>query len=676
MAQDSANKIVTKQYKSQPADDTIDDILSTASSEITFASLSTAPSIPYLKGIDKYHCTAIGDIIEEINYDAWVKYDKTLQLFAIGSIDSGVTLKAVAGATDNNIIGRIERTEVDALDLWNYIIVRGKKVEDGWTEGNASDWTGMAGNVVSNEYTTSLVKVGVGSIKCAKGTSSEGPELHLAFPKYGFDYLDFTKCGSAEMCLFVMQWITGTATLALAPFIRLRDTDDNEIDWILGTDLHTNHYHRIAVPVGMSATRYPNELAGITGRDRWIRATGTEFNWQVEEISILCPLSSVEILYVDGLSLPVKMLATSQDAGSQGSYRIRYRPLNKPDIESQVELQNFADSMRDKLHEPLAALKLTCLGSAGVVAATWKLHPGYKVTVNAPGEGLSGVVYRIIDEHIVIVESEQSPTGYEFFVELSLLPYDVYLERSHWGSAMKPEITLIRELNDRLSALEDQSEEELDYFPGLPNAVADYKVSVQRGTAFPISPIEMMSFYRTDLGVRFLYMDGYGWVPHGGPNLGTRTTTQTPDLNPTEYNVVCSALKGEFEDCGWQDVGDAFTYPNKENAKHELTKVTVEAKRVETGDVVAQTTDLRCMVSINGADWTQFGASTGGLSTSYALKTFTGDYKTALNQTLYVKLQAHITVQAGVSGAGNVYVYVQNFKTDERASLGADMSIA
>jgi hypothetical protein len=151
--------------------------------------------------------------------------------------------------------------------------------------------------------------------------------------------------------------------------------------------------------------------------------------------------------------------------------------------------------------------------------------------------------------------------------------------------------------------------------------------------------------------------------------LGIKSA-ELPVININEYVKPCTAAKGQQSTCDWADFTglDAFAFNAYSYIKHGLTKVTVLA-RVEANEyVISGTTKIRIMYSVNGTDWSQFGSdiSLGEVTTQYALKTFTDDILTALNQPFYVKIQGYIQVQASAEGLASLSIFIKEYQLAER----------
>lgn len=461
--QDLQNKRVNKTgewaYKKQPADDIIDNMLSQASSEITFTSPSTATEIAYTDRGNEFLIEAFRKIMERINYDFFVDMDKVFKIFAIGSIDSGIELKCVANAADNNILD-LKKVEFDSYELRNYIIATAGKIRDGWTDGNASDFTGLTNNVITNEYT--IVHKGTGAIKCAKGSESDC-KLMLSFPEYNYTELDFKTFGTEKCNLWC--YVTGGAAPEPHVILWLEDSSGNQIFYGWEMEATTkNTWLQRPFPVGSEC----EILAYADAKPkRWAYGSGfSAFNWD-HIVDFWVYASDADTLIIDDLSLPIPMIAYAQDGTSQGLYKVRQWPIPAKGIYTQVELDEFAASELAKRKDPIAGLKIIALGTAGIIESACKWIPGYKVKVNSPGDGINNAYYRILEVHIIVAD-EPIMSGYDFIAEVSLVPHDAPVSGKRFAYVDNPDVALLRALHDKIRFLEKQEDLLNDWFPAIP----------------------------------------------------------------------------------------------------------------------------------------------------------------------------------------------------------------
>lgn len=526
LGQDLHNKRNEKMYRKQPADDIIDDMLNSAGCEITFTSPGTAPQIQFTEP-PQYLSDAIRKILEKINYDAYVDNTKAFQMFAQGSGASQFTLKAVAGAADNNILDPVERDEFDAYELRNYIIVRGPKIDDGYSEGNADGWQQeYAGGTITDEtnIAAGLVKKGIASIKFTKPPGNE-IVAKLTFPRYNWPFLPFERYWSERTGIWVYADYAGPL------YIQLEDNNGDKIGIYAGESV-VNEWVQLAVSVGLGCdiATWSSGLA-----KKWFYVSpSVSFNWKVVAIRIY-QSPNMNTMYLDGLSLPFIMLAIAQDGGSQGSYKVRQIPLERRNVRTQKELEDYATSQAAKRKTPLKPVTLVADGNAGLVAGIMRWIPGWVCTVNIPDDAINNVEYRMINVHGMVLENPR-PDGHDLIVEVDLIPKADDVDTLQYSYIKEPDVGLMRDIRDRLEFLEKQQERMQDMFPTLPRPLSHkyelYELSASdhhadwrdptspnyidplalykwlagnSGTSFPADPVDRELFFRTDLNTVYRY---------------------------------------------------------------------------------------------------------------------------------------------------------------------------
>lgn len=479
--QDLLNKQVNKSgvwiYKTQYADLIIDDMLSKANSEITFTpsgdhkygSGIVIPSIAYTDQGDEYLLEAFRKIFEQINYDFYVDANKALQIFPIGTYDSGIDLKCVEGAEGNNLLN-LRKTEFDTYDVRNYIIAKADRIDDGWTDGNAADFTGGANNTISDDFT--IVNKGAGSIKCTKGAGADC-RIILTLPKHNYTNLPMDLIN--EDVMRIAYRYTGNATGFM---ILLEDDAGNKIEWKVPSE-NPDVWYQLSVPVGKLVTKDIHDYLdwmGILHNDstnEWQYESGySTFNWKVVKITFLNwgTVLQPTALWSDSLTLPFPMVSYKQDAPSQGLYGVRKLSFTAKNIKTQAELDAFAASELAKSKDPLYALHVTALGSAGIIGGAFKWVPGWIVNVNSPADGISNADYRISEVHCIV--SEQGQNGHDFIVEADLVPWSSLISGRRLSDLQNPKVALLRGINDKLRYLEKVESIYTDYLPPLPSDAA------------------------------------------------------------------------------------------------------------------------------------------------------------------------------------------------------------
>jgi hypothetical protein len=639
--QDSQNKFYDQVYYDH-ADNIIADILSKSGCEITFTSSGSAPSIYYDCKL-RYVSDAIREILELINYDGYVNNSKVWQMYAIGSVSSGITLKSVADALDNNIIRVIEHTEVDALDLHNYIVALGPVgLPDAWTELNASDWAPLfSGNVISDYTGTSPTapQAGVAAIKAAKGSGSQCG-AYLSFPRYNHQFLDFSLTPSAQISVQVYSHYNTPIPLP-PPCVQLTDTDGNVIEWypnytIGGPAFASGCWNLLSLPIG-----YDQQVHEINQcYNAWYYVTKvTSFNWKITKIAVAsADVTYVDYILIDALTVPYQMVAVNdQSAGT--TYKVRKLPIDRSDITSQKELQQYADSIGPKMKNPIDKLSLVARGDIGLIGGVWKWLPGFKATVNIPAKNLNNANYRFINIHHIIQRHVEF--GFDHVVELDMVPATQQLDMQRWTYATDPQIGIFRKLRDRLRYFEQKDFVVRDLYSGLPPPLGQkYRLtgslSEVHGSAFPSNAQDQQNYYRDDLKMNFRYDAATGeWIPHSGTGAGTKTSavSRTDDVTNDSYYSYTQGLakaqaKTYFEI--WR-----ITYPAQEKIRYLLQECIFQLKCDVTG---LPTAYGKIQVSEDGgSSWTDFGSEQWTTSTSWVEFTADSSFTGSLNTQLIVR---------------------------------------
>lgn len=474
--QDLQNKFYDYVYSGSKADWIVDHILSGSGCEVTFTSPNTAPKI-YYDSKGAFVSDSLKEILELVDYSGYVDTSKVWQMFPHGYKNSGITLSSSAEAASNNIIKLIEHVEADSFELKNYIVVFGPKVEDGWTEGNASAWTGSTGNIISDFYNSAtpetdefLVMKGVGAIHCELNSGTKCG-IVLQFPKYNHDYLDFSTLNSEDLSFIFKQVGTG---IYAHPKIWLTDTDDKIIEYeVTGTSLTNpmaNVTDSLTVSVGKNV-----EIQTVPGLfqasfQTWHYMAGaTSFNWKIKAIKIWNDKdgSNVTDLYIDGLNIPSVQLTAVGDQTAGTPYKVRKQIISRQDIGSQIELDQYASSSALKRKDPIEFLRVYALGSAGYSGSEWVFQPGYACKVCIPDEAINDEYFRIGEVHSIF-ESNALNSGFDFIVELSMVPSGSRLDNQRWTYLTTGEIGPLRQMRDRLKGIEERSLPGRDWYPSLP----------------------------------------------------------------------------------------------------------------------------------------------------------------------------------------------------------------
>jgi hypothetical protein len=210
-----------------------------------------------------------------------------------------------------------------------------------------------------------------------------------------------------------------------------------------------------AVPIGPTVTirfpkyvSYPPPAHYIYPDNEWFFASGSMFNWKVKELRIIGS-SMADYMLVDALTLPIEMYACCDYSEGGRKY---IAAITRFDILTQKELQAYANSICYKRKTPLQRLSLNAVGDVGLIGGAWKWLPGYRVTVNIPTLGLNNVEYRFMEIHHII--ERPGEFGWMHRVEVGMVPATAPLETLRWTYSDKGDIAVMRQLRDRVRALE------------------------------------------------------------------------------------------------------------------------------------------------------------------------------------------------------------------------------
>jgi hypothetical protein len=462
--QDSQNKMYVKVYNDK-ADNVIADMISNSGTEMTYTSDNSAPTVYYnAQGnclLDDFRA-----ILELVDYDGFVDKDKVWNMFphdgSANHPDSGITLKCVAEDLTNNVVKVVDHAENDSVDLKNYIIALGPDITDGWTELNATDWTAVnSGNTVSDYTATSPTtpRAGVAAIKADRGTNPSNVGCKLTFPRYFYNYIDWSGITSDILKFQNFQHYTGSST-TITMRVYLTDTSDNKI-----------HKDYNSVYPGNDVWNTYNYPIGYMEIDAWTFDVGSSFTWLVKEIEFdMYKTGTIDWFLIDALNIPnAQLIGCSYDNSSISLYKKRKLVLQRNDLGTFKELQAYADSILVKRKNPIERLNVWARGDAGLIGGAWKWLPGYQTSVNIPALDLNKK-FRFVEIHHIIERYVEY--GFNHLVELQLVPAAAPLETLQWSygslAVAESNVAQVRALRDRLKRLEQQSIGVSNWYAGLP----------------------------------------------------------------------------------------------------------------------------------------------------------------------------------------------------------------
>ena len=445
---DLANLFLIYNYTAIKFDDLVDNALLIASSEITYTSPHTAPVID-LNFNKSFLQTGFVEAAQRLGYDFIVDNAKALTLWPLASApSSGVLLKSVVGAADNNILLINPETKA-GVDIRNYIRLDAGTLNDHYTEGNAIDFSHVNCTVDDD---SSVFIAGTSSIK-ATITSEDWAILYLQFPNYNHQDLDFSEIDESGTIYFVSDHSVGVDPNAPNVQIYLKDDAGNEITKKQHITAYSS-WQKIDFKIGIAA-----EIGSGSAIREWMFLTGSSFTWRIKRIGIrIFPDDWVSNnhVWIDGLKLGgVDVWACAQDIpGSQATYGRRMIPINRTDVKSQVQLQAIADNELANRKDPIYKLNLTCTLQTGL------LYAGYLVDVLAPtayiGYGSTPVVYRILSIHHAGEPGANLCKWHDAITELELILHDggVGADPTRFKLASSPQVAINTRYDSRLRVLE------------------------------------------------------------------------------------------------------------------------------------------------------------------------------------------------------------------------------
>jgi hypothetical protein len=418
---DLADKFLIKSYAEMPLDEFMYDAIHSAGSTLTYqGNTQTYPHITYT--MDRtFLLDGFVEVASRLGYDFTV-IGNTFWLWALEdapysrNLDgTSVLLKSVLGALDNNIL-LIERAKT-SIDLKNSIRLDAGDLDDDWTEMNAADYSvSLEGNELACSCGDAVdVHIGSGSKASIRANISAGGtginrivKIYLEFPLYGYEELDFSEIDEVACSI----WGTGDAN-GMVPRVYIMDHNNREY---------------AGPPVGQGGARWNQTEfklgAASTGWSGVYSANILLCSWRLKRIGIILQAfgAGVHTVWFDGLKIAgVHIFATAKDAESISLYGERMLPLNRTDINSQVQLQELAQLEIQHRKNPIRTLNLTCTYQPTL------RNSGYLVDVLAPGiyvgSGGVPVVYRILSIHSTITPGVPICRGHDAVTVVELVEH-------------------------------------------------------------------------------------------------------------------------------------------------------------------------------------------------------------------------------------------------------------
>ena len=452
--QDLANLFITRDYGNTLTPPAIfQTSLIEAGSEIGWAaSPSSFSPIPY-KFKRQYLLDGFTEIAKLVNADFYVDDSKILRLFLTADAPSyqgsGVTLRSVAGATNNNILSLDKIGEKVGVDIKNYIHIEAGDIDDHWTEMNASDFNGSGTSSFVDD--SSIFLAGCRSIKGT--TLSQNPNvayMYLLFPMYNHSVLDFSVVGNAD-CKVLIRHNCSTNRI-----LDLYAKDDSGHTIYFRTDdagaNPPNVWQGINFPMGDDV-----EIIDGAEEGKWGASGGSpNFTWKLTRIGVVLSgdAYTANNFWIDGLKLSgITATAIADEGTPWGGHRKRMIPITRTDIKSQLQLDALATSELAHRKDPTQKLKITAIFQPNCKYA------GQVVKVDAPSNGINSVNYRILGLHHIAEPRADLMRNHDAITEFDLVKHTASpgvqsTDPLRFRLSDNPTRTYIQRLEARLRALE------------------------------------------------------------------------------------------------------------------------------------------------------------------------------------------------------------------------------
>ncbi len=414
----------TEDFSSTRAGAVIDDILAGVGDPLLYTDPGGTPFIKYNSQRGKL-VDSFKDISDLSGYDFYIDTTGRVQFFDAGTVASGVALKTVAAAADNNILS-LEESEEIGYDIKNYIELHGGSLKDHWTEGNSADWTDLLGGATAFADETTVTIYGASSIKV---TAADGDET------FGLDFSagKYSQGTSIDMSQFAQNKVlfrhddASTGDYTLRPY--LKDGSGNEVLFTRnksgeGSKGYTENisstvdqWKTMSYPTGKHTD---NAVVAIQTSGRWFGDTA--FDWDdVEDIGFqLITTVGMSIIYIEGWYMPaIEVKSIDQNAASIAAYGTRMYSEFRKDLKSQIELDAESAKILAYKKDPLKKFKATASGQTGTKYAA------QTATIQAPDYGLAGATTYVIQTLHHILHNDTNTRGWDYVTKYELALSDV-----------------------------------------------------------------------------------------------------------------------------------------------------------------------------------------------------------------------------------------------------------
>jgi len=436
-SQDLSNLFISKVWASaKKADDILDEALDRANSEITYASPSSASTIGGYAAHQQFLLDLFKTVLDRANMEAYVDTNKALQAFNIGAIASGITLTysdLVGGITltYSDLVGTIEYPEKAGLGIRNQIHGLGEFV----TNSTADEITEPAGSppagwTTNGTATRSNVNVqeGLWTVRATKGGG--GPVGVTLI--HDLDWaLDPTE---GKFHFWVWAWATsgGGNVVVDDASLQLREDTSNYFT-----------YDFVPADIGpdmVDFTEYDLDIGrdhegnfSMTGHPDWSSINSMRF--------YAATVAETDVyMEVDGIGTHhMNYGGYANDSTSRTNYRKRMELHQDSQLSTHAETLDLADSILEKKKDPLEHITLTVKGSSCISGGSFKLWPGYKVTLNFPKLGISSEVWRVETAELkCFPHKDLSGFGHDFTAKLDCVTQSIKINHLDYAVMSRP----------------------------------------------------------------------------------------------------------------------------------------------------------------------------------------------------------------------------------------------
>jgi|GEM_PF-6789034 len=411
-ARELAQRFITFNYRNYRLGDLINDALSRANSSIKLnpSQIGTGPIVSvfaknmFLTELFKEACLQ-GESDYTYNWNT-----NNISFWPLTNPpDTGVLLKMLPN--DSNILV-IESDNEIGNSIVNVIQVSGGDVQNHWIQYMAGQWTGVNATLDNDEtsriYGAASIRVDFHGRTPSNNPTNTDPQAHLRFPNFYYQWLPYENVDVATCSVYLRHSIRGVLfhdAVSKAFNLYIKDDQNNVLRWQFGVGFKAGSWVKKTFTMGCQAPITNTVIADSAESDAWRFVSGSDFNWRIVDLWIVCERGTVmdnenapASFWIDGLELGgVDAIAVAYDSGSMGKVGTSMLPLFRPNLPKNMQaLETAAAKEMMSRKDEFAHVNLIATFQKEL------LFTGMLLTVLAPdaniGSGTSaagGVKYRI-----------------------------------------------------------------------------------------------------------------------------------------------------------------------------------------------------------------------------------------------------------------------------------------